>query len=88
MKNKRYYCTFGSDENYPFSEDEYVVVEAPDINSAHKLFRMVHPNPRPNSANITNCAFVEREDEFNKIKDKYYKDVEPSEIITLTVKEK
>ena len=86
MENKRYYCTFGLDEHFPFGIDEYVIVEAPDYNSAHLLFQMVHPNPRTGSENITNCAFVETEEKFNQYRDKYYKDVEPSEIISLTVK--
>lgn len=84
----RYYCTFGSDPLFPFGQDQYVIVEAPNLNAAHRLFQIVHPNPRPGSENITNCAFVETEERFNEYRDKFYKDVEPSEIISINVERK
>lgn len=81
----KYYFTFGSDEQFPYGQNEYVVVKAPDLVSAHRLFQMIHPNPRIGHENLSNCAFAYSEERFNEFKDKYYKGVEPSEIIRVTV---
>lgn len=78
-----FFFTFGSDPRYPFGRDDYVVVEAADEGQARALFRLVHPN-RPGSEFI-NCASVYEENQFAGIKEEYYKDVFPAEIISLRV---
>lgn len=76
---KKFFFTFGTDPMYPYSIDEYVMVEAADIHEAIALFKQYHPN-RPHS-NCVNCAFYYSEDEFRTHCAKYYKG-EPIETIT------
>ena len=76
-----YYFTFGSDPKFPYGRDEYVVVQAESLKQAINLFQAVHPN-RSDSIWL-NCAFFYEEVHFNSFRDKYYKDVEPVEIISV-----
>ena len=84
-KMNKYYCTFGTDKAFPFSIDEFVIVEAPDEAAAYNLFMMVHPNPRPNCENIANFAFCCDEKKWPEVYEKYYKGQEPSEVISVNV---
>ena len=79
----RTYFTFGTDPQYPFGINDYVVVEADGLSEACLLFNLVHP-PREGSS-LINCAFYYEEESFNKFRDQYYKDVEPAEVIRLDV---
>lgn len=79
---KNYYFTFGSDPAYPYGQDDYVLVEAKDLDQAIHLFQAVHPN-RPGS-DCVNCAFWYGEERFKPIREAYYKET-PTEIISLRV---
>ncbi len=80
---QNFYFTFGSDPLYPYHLNDYVMVNARNIDDACLLFSLVHPK-RPGS-NAVNCAFIYTEQRFNEFRDKYYKDVEPVEFISLNV---
>ena len=84
---KNYYFTFGSDENYPYGRDDYVMVEAGDFTEAVNLFRAVHPD-RDNGC--VNCAFWYSEEEWNGDggTSRYYKGIEPVETISVERKAK
>lgn len=79
MAMARFYYTFGSDPQFPHGMDEFVEVEAGDMNNADRKFMAIYP-PRPGSS-LLNCAFVYDEMEFNKFRDKYYCGKEPARII-------
>ena len=79
---KKYFFTFGSDPQFPYSREEYVMVEADNIGQAINLFRAVHPN-RPDSKCI-NCSLVYFEDEFlPSMLEKYYGGKDPVETISV-----
>ena len=79
---KKYFFTFGSDPQFPYSREEYVVVEAENMGQATNLFKAVHPN-RPNS-NFLNCSSVYFEDEFLPcMLEKYYGGKDPIETISV-----
>ena len=78
-ENPKFYFTFGSNPQFPFTEYEYVVIQAENEAAAHKIFRSVWP-PRPGS-NCTNCAFTYSEEEWNDIYLKYYAGIAPSAFI-------
>lgn len=67
---KNFYFTFGSDPQFPFGRDDYVLVKANDLGEAVRMFDLVHPR-RPGS-NCVNCAFFYEEDDFLRFKDEYY----------------
>lgn len=77
---KNFYYTFGSDPQYPFGKNDYVVVEAVDIRMANAMFMRKHPGPHED---IVNCAFFYTEEKFNAFRDKYYADVQPIEVIRI-----
>lgn len=80
---KKYFFTFGSDPHFPYSREEYVMVEADNIGQAINLFKAVHPN-RPNS-NCINCSSVYFEHEFLPFMlEKYYAGKDPVETISVT----
>lgn len=74
-----YYFTFGTSEKFPFGIDEYVVVYASSIINAEKVFMEKYPSDNPL---FVNCAFVYEENEWITIKEKYYKDILPSMILS------
>nr|WP_325300380.1 hypothetical protein [uncultured Dysosmobacter sp.] len=59
---KRYYYTFGTDEHFPFSGG-WIVIEAPDIKTAHEIFRAAYPDRTPG---VLNCADYYPEAVFNE----------------------
>ena len=75
----KFYFTFGSDRGYPFGVDDYVEVRAWNISEAIRIYRKHHPD-RPDS-NLINCAWFYNEREFNTFRDKYYKDVDPIQVL-------
>lgn len=77
---KNFYYTFGSDPQYPFGKNDYVVVEAVDICMANAMFMHKHPGPHED---IVNCAFFYPEEKFYDFRDKYYADVQPIEVIRI-----
>lgn len=75
----KFYFTFGTDPLFPHVENEFVEVQAESRNEAYHKFLGVYPK-RPGS-NLLNCAFVYREQEFNKFRDKYYGGKKPVKTI-------
>lgn len=60
---KRYYFSFGTDEQFPFING-YIIIEAQNGKAACEIFKAYFPN-RPGSSAI-NCSFVYTEEEFMK----------------------
>lgn len=50
---KRFYFTFGSDPHFPF-QGGWIIIEAPDIRAAAKIFKVYYPNPHDD--NVLNCS--------------------------------
>ena len=78
---KKFYFTFGTDSQFPYGINDYVLVEAEDLDQACSLFDAVHP---PRHPGVCNCAFFYSEESFDKFRDQYYKDVSPVERIAVT----
>ena len=70
-----YYYTFGTAKHFPFSKYDFVKVTAENALAADEMFRSIYPD---NTPGIINCAFVYEENEFEKIKNKYYKNQLPA----------
>ena len=49
----RFYFTFGSDNSFPF-QSGWIIIEAPDIRSAAKIFKSYYPNPSDDD--VLNCS--------------------------------
>lgn len=79
---QKYYFTFGSDKQFPYGRDEFVVVTAENALQACNLFRVVHPSRK--GSNFINCSEVYSEQDFEEFRDKYYHNVLPVEMITIT----
>ena len=77
---ENFYFTFGSDPEFPYGRDDYVLIKADDVGTAVGLFRAVHPN-RPKS-NCLNCAFMYNEAQWELTK-QYYIGVDPIETISI-----
>lgn len=77
-----FYFTFGSNEQFPFGFNEYIIIKANTIKEAQNIFKENHPN-RPGS-NCLNYAFSYTEEEWinSKMCEKYYDNKEPAEILT------
>lgn len=60
---RKFYFTYGSDEQFPF-QNGYSIVIADDIHQAIGKFRKYHPNRE--GSNCINCAFYYTENEWNK----------------------
>ena len=85
MKTSKFYFTFGSDPEFPYGFGEFVEIEAADEDEAREVFRAVFPS-RPGSQ-FLNCSSVYTELEWKqRVKDKYYKGVEPSAVISIKKK--
>ena len=80
---EKYFFTFGSDGRYPYSRDDYVIVEADSLEQALHLFQAAHPNRRGSSC--INCSSWYFEDEWELKVSKYYPNTQPKEIIRLTI---
>lgn len=74
-----YYFTFGSNPLFPYGINDYVLVYAENRNAACDKFSAKYPN-RPKSGCI-NCAFVYSKEEFDKFRDRFYKGVNPIDVI-------
>ena len=49
---RKYFYTFGTDERFPFSGG-WITIEAPDVTTAHAVFRALYPDRTPG---VLNCA--------------------------------
>lgn len=76
---KRFYFTFGSDPEYPYGQDDYVLVYADDLMEAVEKFKAKHPN-RPGS-DCVNCAFWYKQDAWDNGTRLFYEGREPIEVI-------
>lgn len=76
---ERLYFTFGSDPQYPYTRDDYVIAIGTDDHDCIKAFRKKHPN-RPGS-DAVNAASWYNTDKWGEISEKYYKDTAPKEIL-------
>ena len=56
---RTYYYTFGTDPSFPF-QNGWVEVKATSWPEAHKKFRALYPDRRPNTIN---CAFFYEEND-------------------------
>ncbi len=83
---KKTYFTFGSDPLFPFSQKDYVEVEAESMNQACDLFNLIHPPRKPGTCTV-NCAFIYSEEKFEKIRNLHYRGVEPIEVISVRRRE-
>lgn len=79
---QKFYFTFGSDPQFPYGRDDYVMVKAESGLQACNLFRAVHPNRK--GSNFLNCSEVYTEEQFEPIWIKYYPGRPPIESITVT----
>lgn len=75
---ERFYFTFGTCEHFPYTRGEYLVVLAQDIREAARKYKKVYPNI---DEDTLNCAEYYSQKDWDKIKEKHYKDVEPKRVI-------
>jgi hypothetical protein len=59
---KKYYFTFGSNEQFPF-QNTYLIVMADSLEEAIQMFRDQHPDVHENTVN---CSFWYTEEEWEK----------------------
>ncbi len=76
----KFFFTFGTDPLFPFSQNDYVVVIAPNIDEAQAIFDKHYP-PRIPGLGLSNCAFIYTEGEFEKFRGQYYKGVAPIKVL-------
>jgi hypothetical protein len=76
---QNYYITFGSDERFPYP-NRFIVVLAESEWEANRIFETYHPN-RPGS-DCLNYSFLYTSNEWEAIKDVFYKGLSPAEILT------
>lgn len=74
-----FYFTFGTDPQYPFGVNDYVLIRCKDGKTACSLFNALHPK-RPGS-DCMNCAFVYSEEEWEHSVKQYYVGREPIESV-------
>lgn len=74
----RMYFTYGTDKDFPFGIEDYVVVNGNSVEEIIDKYRKKYPDTHDN---CVNCAFYYIEEEFEKIRNKYYAGVEPADII-------
>ena len=74
-----FYFTFGTDPQYPYGQDDYVVVRAENLSNAVQKFRQKYPN-RPRSSAV-NCAFWYTQKQWDNGTSQYYAGREPADTI-------
>lgn len=79
---RNFYFTFGSDPEFPYGRDDYVLIMCRDEGEACRLFNAVHP--KRHKTNVMNCAFMYNEKQWEIGVQKYYRDTEPIETIIVT----
>lgn len=79
---QNFYFTFGTDPQYPYGINDYVLIRCPDAGTACKLFNAIHPK-RP-THNVMNCAFMYNETQWEMGVKKHYTGREPVETITIS----
>lgn len=74
-----FYFTFGSAEQYPYTNGQYLIVKAQDIREAARKYKRKYPNPYDNE--VLNCADYYGQKEWDEYVKEYYKGTEPVEVI-------
>lgn len=82
MQNK-FYFTFGTWKQYPYTRGQYLVVIASDEHDAAMKFKKKYPHPYDEM--VLNCAAYYSEKEWNESVSKYYTG-EPVEVIGMNIK--
>lgn len=62
MTIKNFYFTYGTSENYPYSNG-WTKIEAPSRKVAVEIFREIHPD---RTEGVVNCCSIYEEEEFKK----------------------
>lgn len=76
---EKLYFTFGSDPKYPYGREEYIIAIGTDTQDCLNAYKKKYPN-RPDSSAV-NCADYYTEAEWNANTNRFYKDVQPKELL-------
>lgn len=79
MQVNRLYFTFGTDPQFDYGINDYVLVIGTDVKDCIEAFRREHPN-RPGS-DVLNCADYYKPEDWDRVGKAYYDKKDPSEII-------
>lgn len=80
----KFYFTFGCDNNFPYGFHEYVEIEARNEDEARAVFQAIWPNR--DGSPFLNCASVYDEKYWKQVSEKYYKNVEPSATVKISMR--
>lgn len=72
------YFTFGSAKQYPYHDDEYVLVIGTDMGDCIKAFQSKYPDV---TEGLVNCAFYYTEKSWKEIEPEYYAGIKPVETL-------
>lgn len=75
---QNFYFTFGSAAHFPFSQNEFIMIQAANETIAHNEFRKHY---KDYTEGVANYAFLYNQKEWNQIYPKHYAGKEPSERI-------
>lgn len=81
---KNFYFTFGTNPQFPYGLNQFVIAEAVNKNMAMRMFKAKYPGP---NEELVNCAFCYTEEEFDKFRNEHYSGVKPSDIIRVNTHE-
>lgn len=76
---QKFYFTFGTAKQYPYTIGQYLIVKAQDIREAAEKFKKKYPNPYDDT--VLNCADYYGQKEWDEFIKKYYENQGPQEII-------
>lgn len=76
---EKLYFTFGSDPQYPYGRDAYVMAIGTDVKDCIEAYRKKHPNRAGSDA--INCADYYTEKEWKSVIETYYKNTTRAELI-------
>lgn len=77
---ERLYFTFGSDSNFPYGRDDYVIAIGKTREDCISAYMDKYP-PREPGSKVINCADFYDQAHWDKLKNQYFKDVQPKEIL-------
>lgn len=77
---KKMYFTFGSDPRYPHGRGDYMVVMGQTQKDCIDTYQKKYP-PRDPESHIINCADYYNQAQWDKLKNDYFKGVEPKEVL-------
>lgn len=76
---KNFYFTFGSAKQFPYTQEQYLIVKAQDMKEAARKYKRKYPNPYDDT--VLNCADYYSQKEWDERIKNYYKDTEPAEVL-------